>query len=109
MRPLLGSTEVEILSTAGQDVEIRIGPPKLTRFERARILGARALQLSLGAPPLIPTGSVRAGSTLELARVELEVGALPISIRRSLPSGVHQDLPLRILLGAHTAPTQNKS
>ncbi|MCW4035831.1 MAG: DNA-directed RNA polymerase subunit omega, partial [Candidatus Bathyarchaeota archaeon] len=28
--------------------EIRIGPPKLTRFERARIIGARALQVSLG-------------------------------------------------------------
>jgi DNA-directed RNA polymerase subunit K len=29
-----------------------IGPPKLTRFERARIVGARALQISLGAPIL---------------------------------------------------------
>ena len=32
--------------------KIQIGPPTLTRFEKARIMGARALQLSLGAPPL---------------------------------------------------------
>jgi DNA-directed RNA polymerase I, II, and III subunit RPABC2 len=34
--------------------KITIGPPTLTRFEKARIMGARALQLSLGAPPFIP-------------------------------------------------------
>jgi len=33
--------------------EMMIGPPKLTRFERARIVGARALQVSLGAPMLV--------------------------------------------------------
>jgi RNA polymerase Rpb6. len=33
--------------------KITIGPPSLTRFEKARIMGARALQLSLGAPPFI--------------------------------------------------------
>jgi DNA-directed RNA polymerase I, II, and III subunit RPABC2 len=30
---------------------ISTGPPTLTRFEKARIMGSRALQLSLGAPP----------------------------------------------------------
>ena len=34
--------------------KITIGPPALTRFEKARIMGARALQLSLGAPPFHP-------------------------------------------------------
>ncbi len=33
--------------------KIELGPPTLTRFEKARIMGARALQLSLGAPPFI--------------------------------------------------------
>jgi hypothetical protein len=32
---------------------IEIGPPKLTRFERARVVGARALQVSMGAPVLL--------------------------------------------------------
>ena len=35
------------------DGKILMGPPTLTRFEKARIMGARALQLSLGAPPFI--------------------------------------------------------
>ncbi|MGC8969688.1 MAG: DNA-directed RNA polymerase subunit K [Conexivisphaera sp.] len=80
-------------------IEVRIGPPHLTRFERARILGARALQLSLGAPPLMPVAGAGIRNTLELARMELESGALPISIRRSLPNGAYQDIPVRVLLG----------
>ena len=42
---------VEIPCVKGK---ITIGPPRLTKFEKARIMGARALQLSLGAPPFIP-------------------------------------------------------
>ena len=40
----------EITDKSGKIVT---GPPTLTRFERARIMGARALQLSLGAPVFI--------------------------------------------------------
>ena len=32
---------------------IIVGPPKITRFEKARIVGARALQISMGAPILV--------------------------------------------------------
>ena len=42
---------------------------KLTRFERARIIGARALQLAMGAPPLIPTN--RFSAPLEVAKEDL--------------------------------------
>jgi len=74
-----------------------IGPKKLTRFERARIVGARALQLSMGAPVLldVPT-EIR--SPIELGELELKEGVLPISIRRSLPDGTSLNIPLRILL-----------
>jgi len=41
---------VEIKNSTGV---ITTGPPTLTRFEKARIMGSRALQLSLGAPPFI--------------------------------------------------------
>ncbi|MDG6939937.1 MAG: DNA-directed RNA polymerase subunit K [Nitrososphaerota archaeon] len=75
----------------------RIGPDHLTRFERARILGARALQLSFGAPPMIPQGQ-GANSPISIATAELEAAALPISIRRVLPSGQYQNLPLKSLL-----------
>jgi len=78
------------------DFEIKIGPPKLTRFERARIVGARSLQIAMGAPAFIPMEGPYKGP-IETAMLELEADALPISIRRSLPNGVTQDIPLRAL------------
>jgi DNA-directed RNA polymerase I, II, and III subunit RPABC2 len=73
-----------------------IGPPKLTRFERARIAGARALQISMGAPILIEPNE-RTSSPIDIALKELETGALPITIRRTLPDGTYNDIPLRWL------------
>jgi len=78
------------------EFEIKIGPPKLTRFERARIVGARSLQIAMGAPAFVPIGGVYRGP-IETAMVEMEADALPISIRRSLPNGVIQDIPIRAL------------
>jgi DNA-directed RNA polymerase I, II, and III subunit RPABC2 len=76
--------------------KIFIGPPHLTRFERARIVGARALQLSMGAPLLIEVAE-GVGDPVDLALKELEVGVLPITIRRRLPDGTYQDIPIQWL------------
>ena len=76
--------------------EIKIGPPKLTRFERARIVGARSLQLAMGAPAFVPMEGPYRGP-IDIAMQELEADALPISIRRSLPNGITQDIPIRAL------------
>ena len=76
--------------------EIKIGPPKLTRFERARIIGARSLQIAMGAPPFVPMEGGYAGP-IEIAVEELGMDALPISIRRALPNGVTQDIPIKAL------------
>lgn len=74
--------------------QILIGPPRLTRFERARITGARSLQLSLGAPSLIQVPKdIR--DSISLAIAELDLKALPISIRRILPNGLYQDIPIQ--------------
>lgn len=73
-----------------------IGPPKLTRFERARIAGARALQISMGAPILIEPDE-RISSPIDIALEELGTGVLPITIRRTLPDGTYKDIPLRWL------------
>ncbi|HXY56540.1 MAG TPA: DNA-directed RNA polymerase subunit K [Nitrososphaerales archaeon] len=78
------------------EFEIKIGPPKLTRFERARIVGARSLQIAMGAPAFIPMEGPYKGP-IGTAMLELEADALPISIRRSLPNGVTQDIPIRAL------------
>jgi DNA-directed RNA polymerase subunit K len=54
---------------------------KYTRFEKARIIGARSLQVSLGAPVLIeiPEGMI---DPVEIARLEYERDVLPITVRR---------------------------
>ncbi|MEM0204190.1 MAG: DNA-directed RNA polymerase subunit K, partial [Nitrososphaerota archaeon] len=68
----------------------------LTRYEKARIIGGRALQLSLGAFPLIET---RPGDTvIDIAKRELEAGVLPIIIRRKRPDGSYVDIQLQELL-----------
>ena len=74
-----------------------IGPKKLTRFERARVLGARALQISMGAPVLLDVPEL-IKSPIELAELELREDVLPISIRRSLPDGTSLNIPLKTLL-----------
>lgn len=84
--------EYELKEVPAQGSKILIGLPWLTRFERARITGARALQLSLGAPPLIKPDS--ANTSIALAMLEVEKKALPISIRRVLPNGMYQDIPV---------------
>jgi len=73
-----------------------IGPRKLTRFERARVVGARALQISMGAPVLLDLSHAK--SPIDIAETELQEGALPISIRRALPDGTSMNITLKTLL-----------
>jgi DNA-directed RNA polymerase I, II, and III subunit RPABC2 len=74
---------------------IIVGPPKITRFEKARIVGARALQISMGAPILVDAAENT--NPIDIALSELDVGVLPITIRRTLPDGTFQDIPLKWL------------
>ncbi|MDY6789004.1 MAG: DNA-directed RNA polymerase subunit K [Candidatus Nanohaloarchaea archaeon] len=50
-----------------------------TRFEKARLVGARALQLSEGAPPMIDTDKT---NSVKIAEQELEEGVLPVEVDR---------------------------
>ena len=54
---------------------------RYTRFEKARIIGARALQISMGSPILIdvPTGLV---DPIEIAWIEFNSEAIPITVKR---------------------------
>jgi DNA-directed RNA polymerase subunit K/omega len=67
---------------------------KLTKFEKARIIGLRALELSLGAPPLIPIEQDEKLNTIEIARREVEKKALPLIIGRRMPDGTYVYVPL---------------
>ncbi len=73
--------------------KVTIGPTTLTRFEKARIMGARALQLSLGAPPFIAIPQT-ARISLDISMEELDQRAIPITIRRVLPNGDYQNIPI---------------
>jgi len=58
---------------------------RFTRFEMTRVLSARALQLSLGAPPLVK--GTKDLSMLEAAEKEFNEHVLPLSILRRYPNG----------------------
>ena len=81
---------IEIINKKGP---VNTGPPTLTRFEKARIMGARALQLSFGAPSFIEIPK-NATTSLEIAMEELTKRVIPIIIKRTLPNGDFQNIPL---------------
>ncbi len=78
---------------------ITIGPPRLTQYERARIIGIRALQIDYGAEPFIEVKGFM--SSIQIAEKELEAGVLPLSIKRRL---IYRDdfepIPLKWLIVA---------
>lgn len=57
----------------------QLNEDKLTRYERARIIGARALQISMGAPVLLEDDS---GEPIEIALRELKMGTIPVTVKR---------------------------
>jgi len=60
---------------------------RLTKYEIARIISARALQLSMGAVPLIDVSNEEPNDSISIAEKELKRDVLPITIRRRLPNG----------------------
>ena len=54
---------------------------KYTRFERARIIGARALQISLGAPILVEV-SEDILDPIEISIKEYDKGVIPMTVKR---------------------------
>ncbi|MCA9488193.1 MAG: DNA-directed RNA polymerase subunit K [Nanoarchaeota archaeon] len=67
-----------------------------TKYEKARILGARALQIAMNAPLLIKMSDEDLETikfdALKIAEVELESGALPISIKKPFPKKKEEKL-----------------
>ena len=91
---IAGQASIDILED-GQEPQgntVRITTRYLTKYEKARVLGARALQLSMNAPPMVAVE----GETdpLEIAYKELRAKAIPFIIRRYLPDGSFEDWKL---------------
>jgi len=70
--------------------------PYMTKYERARVLGTRALQISMNAPVLVDLE----GETdpLQIAIKELNQKKIPLIIRRYLPDGWYEDWTCEELL-----------
>ncbi len=70
---------------------VKIDLPKghITKYEKARLIGARALQISMGAPFLIKLSKKQLEelkyNPLDIAKKEFEQGVLPMGIKRLKP------------------------
>jgi len=66
-----------------------LGEKEYTKYEKARLIGSRALQISMGAPFLIkltPKQLKEIGyNPIEIAKLEFKAGVLPITVKRMLP------------------------
>lgn len=62
---------------------------KYTKFEKARMIGARALQISMGAPMVLEMSKEELEAIrynpIEIAKKEFDLGVIPIDIKRKLP------------------------
>jgi len=83
--------EPDVITVTG---EARSDKPRkttkyMTKYERARVLGTRALQISMNAPVMVNLE----GETdpLEIAMKELRERKIPFTIRRYLPDGSYED------------------
>lgn len=63
--------------------------PFLTKYEKARIIGKRAMQISKGSPPLVEIGDIE--NPIDIAKKELMERKIPFIIRRPLPDGSYED------------------
>lgn len=74
----------------------RITTRYMTKYERARILGTRALQISMNAPVMVELS----GETdpLEIAMKELREKKIPFTVRRFLPDGSYEDWSVEELI-----------
>ncbi len=69
---------------------------EFTKYERARILGARALQIAMNAPLLLKLSEEDLEKinfdALKIAEIEFESSVLPISVKRPMPEKVESKL-----------------
>jgi len=63
--------------------------PFLTKYEKTRIIGKRAMQISKGSPPLVEIGDLE--NPIDIAKKELMERKIPFIIRRPLPDGSYED------------------
>jgi len=68
----------------------------MTKYEKTRILGQRATQISKGAPPLINIGNL--DDAMSIAEKELEEKKIPLKIKRFYPNGTFKEIPVNQMI-----------
>ena len=66
----------------------RITVPKLTKYERVRLLGTRSKQISDGSKIFIKSDKIE--NAMDIAKLELENKVIPLKIKRPLPNGNYE-------------------
>ena len=73
-----------------------VKPEDFSKYETARILGARALQIAMNAPLLIKLSKEDLErvkyDALKIAEIEFESGVLPISVKKPFPGKKEEKL-----------------
>jgi len=97
--------DIDIFDYNDPDIEInlnkrvpdneRITVPRLTKYERVRILGTRAKQISDGSKVFIKSNKVK--NAMDIAELELEYKVVPLKIKRPLPNGKYEIWSIREL------------
>ena len=64
---------------------------KLTRYEKARIIGARALQISMGAPSALQTHE-NLLHPIDIALSEFEQGIIPLKVKKKIHTGLRNPM-----------------
>ncbi len=103
------TTDVIMSKKSDGDLKVdpskRITPTFMTKYEKARVIGTRALQISRQAPimvdlgpgkpthisPSSPAQPIEDKDPIKIAERELRDGKLPFVIRRHLPDGTYED------------------
>lgn len=88
------------VTTGRQGYIAAVGPrlttPYMTKYEKTRVVGTRALQISLNAPVYVD--SVGITCPITLAELEMKAGTLPFIIRRYLPGRTYEDWAVNELI-----------
>lgn len=97
--------QIDILNMSDGGLNVpthkRITTPYMTKYERARVLGTRALQISMCAPVMVEIDAE--SDPLQIAQKELAARKIPIIIRRYLPDGSYEDWAIDELIITDTS------
>lgn len=70
-----------------------------TKYEQARMIGARALQISMGAPFMLKLTDEELKkigyNTIEIAKLEFKHGLIPIAVRKPMPTAVRKGISVK--------------